>query len=628
MMSRKTLQDEHFSSIKNNKTAVISRVMELSTVTFPLLTAYYLYLRKQNSIHNKIDEKNETAKMIQEYNYACAHNLLFFLTVTHQFNLIREIFQNNEKCSLLMALIDEIEKEQKQAQAQRNLILETNQKVLLREQAKQSEPQSQSSSGSMNALLMYEYYDLLHKNITYKHCVALIDIYDKAYNRRMGRMDDACDAVLNNPSVSLADKKALVDMRREYRKEHEQIKSMRITHQDGSPHFEAAEKQAALLSDLDNRYNKKFESYLNDLLAKPNTDLALKEKLKTTLKTEHEDKQRTQEHVENEKERYQGEVTEVVVLSQSARQEATNLVGTLIQDINDVSMKKIPEHQQEEYTQLTARLNNMHEHLKHVDSPARQKELLHECTSTLNRVKGIVEPAMDIETQQTFNHNLNLLHQLIKDADVSKHYTASRTVDIPIQEGVSVFNAKEPHRASNESSDIKLPEKINGNNPYSLFSLKSESPSQTEHVSTQPHEIHLQSSSAAIELQRKIKMGLQENRPHQSHPSAVLDFPHQKEMLLETTGGLISKLKDDMRYNEFSEQDIEDYERLCTMHAQLEQESCSKEHCEHLVFKILSSAERLSENHESIEEINSQLNDITQKINSSDGYTEHQSLGN
>ncbi len=268
MMSRKTLQDEHFSSIKNNKTAVISRVMELSTVTFPLLTAYYLYLRKQNSIHNKIDEKNETAKMIQEYNYACAHNLLFFLTVTHQFNLIREIFQNNEKRSLLMALIDEIEQEQKQAQAQRNLILETNQKVLLREQAKQSEPQSQSSAGSMNALLMYEYYDLLHKNITYKHCVALIDIYDKAYNRRMGRMDDACDAVLNNPSVSLADKKALVDMRREYRKEHEQIKSMRITHQDGSPHFEAAEKQATLLSDLDNRYNKKFESYLNDLLAK------------------------------------------------------------------------------------------------------------------------------------------------------------------------------------------------------------------------------------------------------------------------------------------------------------------------------------------------------------------------
>ncbi len=151
------------------------------------------------------------------------------------------------------------------------------------------------------------------------------------------------------------------------------------------------------------------------LTAKPNTDPALKEKLKTTLKTEHEDKQRTQEHVENEKERYQGEVTEVVVLSQSARQEATNLVGTLIQDIKAVSMKQIPEHQQEEHIQLIMRLKSLHQQLKQVDSPARQKELLHECASTLERVNEIIEPTIDTEIQQTFNNNLNLLYQLIED---------------------------------------------------------------------------------------------------------------------------------------------------------------------------------------------------------------------
>lgn len=75
---------------------VIKEKTELHETAYPLLIAYLHALRKHNSVHNKIDELNESAYARHKYNYTCEHNLLFFLLTTEQFKKIRELFQNHK----------------------------------------------------------------------------------------------------------------------------------------------------------------------------------------------------------------------------------------------------------------------------------------------------------------------------------------------------------------------------------------------------------------------------------------------------------------------------------------------------------------------------------------------------
>ncbi|MFJ1266978.1 hypothetical protein ACD661_00245 [Legionella lytica] len=75
---------------------VIKEKAELHETAYPLLIAYLHALRQHNSVHNKIDELNESAHARHKYNYTCEHNLLFFLLTTEQFKKIRELFQNHK----------------------------------------------------------------------------------------------------------------------------------------------------------------------------------------------------------------------------------------------------------------------------------------------------------------------------------------------------------------------------------------------------------------------------------------------------------------------------------------------------------------------------------------------------
>ncbi|MDR3503183.1 MAG: hypothetical protein P4L79_11455 [Legionella sp.] len=76
--------------------SVIKAKAELHETAYPLLIAYLHALRKHNSVHNKIDELNESAHARNKYNYTCEHNLFFFLLTTEQFKKIRELFQNHK----------------------------------------------------------------------------------------------------------------------------------------------------------------------------------------------------------------------------------------------------------------------------------------------------------------------------------------------------------------------------------------------------------------------------------------------------------------------------------------------------------------------------------------------------
>ncbi|MFT4060446.1 MAG: hypothetical protein QM652_12965 [Legionella sp.] len=80
------------------------KTVELLETTHPLLIAYLLFIRKLKSIHNKMDNLNQNSRKLSIFIYQCEHNLLFFLTITAQYNKIQCLFKNKSKPAKIGAI--------------------------------------------------------------------------------------------------------------------------------------------------------------------------------------------------------------------------------------------------------------------------------------------------------------------------------------------------------------------------------------------------------------------------------------------------------------------------------------------------------------------------------------------
>lgn len=101
------------SSSKSEKATRISsaEIISMAESTYPLLVSYLLHLRRINSVQNRMDDLNRTAQFIKEFNYMCKHNLIFYLTVTHQFAELQNLFQSKKRFARLWMLLKAIKKE-------------------------------------------------------------------------------------------------------------------------------------------------------------------------------------------------------------------------------------------------------------------------------------------------------------------------------------------------------------------------------------------------------------------------------------------------------------------------------------------------------------------------------------
>lgn len=109
--------DEHLKRVMGNPSDLILKQRELSEATYPLLVSYLGWLRRLNVMQNKNDVIRQNEQFLNEFMYLCEHNLLFFLTVSGRFDIIRELFKDKDLLAKEVALLEEIEKEQAQAAA-------------------------------------------------------------------------------------------------------------------------------------------------------------------------------------------------------------------------------------------------------------------------------------------------------------------------------------------------------------------------------------------------------------------------------------------------------------------------------------------------------------------------------
>lgn len=606
MKSIQTLQDEHLKSIKLQRKSVISNVIEMSEMTRPLLASYLLYVRKLNSVHNKIDDKNESARMLQEYNYLCEHNLLYFLTVTHQFALIRELFQNTEEMAALMHLIYEIEQEYKQAKAQHDyLVFDANQKALHQEHSNTSLPISNDVSGfndvsGLNEFLLYQHYDAMYKAITFKHHVAQIDIFDAAYEARKERMDEVRQAVLNNPSLSMADKKAVVDMKREYIEEYTRINTISTTHPDGSPNYEAAAEKAMQMRSLEDKYGQIFENKLSHLINLPGIDPNLKSFLGAKLHEEREATQQTQEKIVELEQNHHEEVKEVLAHRQANQQGGSASIKKLIEILKDVRKNKLPVDIQPEFNSSMEQLNELYIDLKNEHDPMRQKILMQQCVEMGDNLQRMVEPSVNALLIQELKSHLDQAHRAIN---------ASNSVvgnEAP-QASIHVFSQVSVEEQPGLANEITAGDVL-GAVSISVPSDPSPNgiaPSAPDIEPGEPLNV------SHIEAQRKIKATNQEQR---NAMSANDSSAFNVEQFIKGYENGLMELEELMDFEEFSEDELQIYEKLKAIYTELANEPGSKAFDQQKISEVVNAFGQLAENHESLALLKNKLEDSAPKI--------------
>lgn len=94
----KNVQIHYISLSRNNSTplfrinASVFKKCHLAETPSPLLISYLAWLRMLNGTLNKTDVTHQKEQMDSKFRFLWTHNLLFFLTVTKQFNVIEKLF--------------------------------------------------------------------------------------------------------------------------------------------------------------------------------------------------------------------------------------------------------------------------------------------------------------------------------------------------------------------------------------------------------------------------------------------------------------------------------------------------------------------------------------------------------
>lgn len=89
MKSVQSIKEDYLKRIRSEQQALLAKPGDVSETSHPLLVAQLQ--RKLKSMHHKSDDLNFNAQMIKAFTYLCEHNILFFLTVTRQFDVLRKL---------------------------------------------------------------------------------------------------------------------------------------------------------------------------------------------------------------------------------------------------------------------------------------------------------------------------------------------------------------------------------------------------------------------------------------------------------------------------------------------------------------------------------------------------------
>lgn len=416
MKSIKSILDAHLQNIEQNRNEVVSRVMEQFEATFPLLIGYLLYLRKINGIQNKIDDLNKSAQMIKEFNYLCEHNLLFFLTVTGQFNIIRELFQDKAELARAIALIDETEKEY-------NKTALNQPDFLLLPKITQTEKQStfnpylnglDQSVYGLNAMMMYEYYEKELTHLTYTHHIKQSKIYSHAANEELNELNLTIESVMANKRIDPVAKTACL---RDLANLREKISKEKDIYESVSERFYRSGSQNEQEAELVHLAGR---NYFNEVLAAGKVLKQYKNlspELKNLYHRHKEITTKTMKQVERNEQEFlkkKKEYTDHLERSQEMVIEHVDKnLTTIFKNLEGLRINRLDENQQVELAVSVDRLKTLQGELKIASSYNKTKELLMECNKELDIIKQITKSIVPIPMRQKFDQDLAVFHKML-----------------------------------------------------------------------------------------------------------------------------------------------------------------------------------------------------------------------
>ena len=409
MKSIQKIFDNHLQNVTQYRKDTGLQIMGQFEATKPLLISFLLYLRQINGIKNKMDDLNKSAQELKEFNFLCEHNLIFFLTVTGQFDVLRNLFRDKSELARLLDLIDEIEKEHNKAMF--------NQESL----PKLTQPAAQSSSLTkdwdegvygLNALTMYQYYEEELKHLTYTYHAKQSKLYSQAANHELNELEQTIRTVRKNKSMDPVAKAAclrdLEDLRERISREKTIYENMteRFT-RSGVPNADDAELLHLAAKDYFNQVLSAGE------VLKRHEHLA--PEIARNLQNHQKRMERTRLQASFNEQDYKQKSAEITAKIEHFKgavvAQANENITAILNTIKTFNKSALDEDLENELNEAIAQLKTLQGKLKTAENYNVTKELLIQCAKEVDKIKQITAPIVPDSLKQKFNENLDVFYK-------------------------------------------------------------------------------------------------------------------------------------------------------------------------------------------------------------------------
>ncbi|KTD72675.1 hypothetical protein Ltuc_0522 [Legionella tucsonensis] len=411
--------DEHLKRVMGNPSDLILKQRELSEATYPLLVSYLGWLRRLNVMQNKNDVIRQNEQFLNEFMYLCEHNLLFFLTVSGRFDIIRELFKDKDLLAKEVALLEEIEKEQAQAAAAnlQNFVFIPRKKESSILQSEVPKPlhlltsEWEKSLYGITNMSLYQYYEEEMKRITYIHHIKQIKLIDTSYEEHITLMQKALNFVSQDENIPEETKQKaktlynkLIAIKNEMEMEYPQVTLL-----DAVSEIEVIEKQYQVKQEKLKEAQEALKVFFEEVRHEA-----------PQLQIIYEEHQEIVRNFEKESQAIQVEwKQEMETLStqyEKARAHALEDIDSSLSFIID-ELKKCPvdELNEEQINRLDVTLIQLQEYkekLKTVECYESTQILLSACNKDLETIASIIRPVLSEEAQKCFDLNISLMKQM------------------------------------------------------------------------------------------------------------------------------------------------------------------------------------------------------------------------
>lgn len=416
--------DEHLEVILRDPTSIVSKERALSESTYPLLAAYYQWIRKINGIHTKLDTIIDNEQILGEFIFLCEHNLLFFLTVTGRFDVIKELFLPHKLTARERYLIHLIQREHAQAHRQQDISsIKAPKQVSEKETPHHLDDWKKYANGLSN-MDFYYYYTQEIKRISCEYNLKQIQVLSQAYNARQTRLLQAIDIMRSDDTIS---EEVKLEAERLYKKYSEIISDFPDYNSIG------INPQNLSLHVIEQDYHRMRKHYddseeIHDFLEKNSRDNA---RLKVLLREERRQSKSTKEQLKANEKEYKEEIkvltSHLKKVSEAALGDIDKNLHHIIHFINKCPQNNLNSEQQKALKESVNQLKEYRDKFKKTKNFDETQDLLKECSGKLQIIKDILKP----------NLPQNALKVLVKEIQLFNEGIIERREPLPEEQLVS-----------------------------------------------------------------------------------------------------------------------------------------------------------------------------------------------